>query len=230
MAYPVVVTEPTGEGMETIVESISNIDTDGIITALEGIRDAISGSTGGVEIVVENAIATGYTVSAVIPDGVTSIGDFAFEDAPLTQINIPDSVTSIGENAFGGAVLLAQIIIPDSVTSIGDYAFYNCSSLTQINIPNGVTSIGDFAFSSTGLMQVNIPDGVTSIGDNAFNFCLELTQIYIPDNVTSIGVDAFDGINANAVIDCGFAEGAVTGAPWGAPNTVTINYGVTPNN
>lgn len=37
----------------------------------------------------------------VIPDGVTSIGDYAFKGcSSLTSVTIPDSVTSIGESAF----------------------------------------------------------------------------------------------------------------------------------
>ena len=36
-----------------------------------------------------------------IPDGVTNIGDKAFEDCKsLVSINIPNSVTNIGDNAF----------------------------------------------------------------------------------------------------------------------------------
>ena len=50
--------------------------------------------------------------------------------------------------------------------------------------------------------SITIPSGVTSIGDNAFQGCTNLTDIY-----------------------CGFAEGAVSGAPWGAPESTTIHYG-----
>ena len=40
--------------------------------------------------------------SAVIADGVTSIGDYAFRDCyNLASVSIPDSVTSIGDSAFG---------------------------------------------------------------------------------------------------------------------------------
>ena len=42
---------------------------------------------------------------------------------------IPNSVTSIGDYAFYGCTSLESIIVPDSVTSIGDYAFYGCTSL-----------------------------------------------------------------------------------------------------
>ena len=85
--------------------------------------------------------------SVSIPDGVTSIGNYAFEGCiSLTSITIPDSVTSIGHGAFSGCSLLTSITIPDSVTSIWNYAFSGCSSLTSITIGSGVTSIGDDAF------------------------------------------------------------------------------------
>ena len=46
---------------------------------------------------------------AVIPDGVTCIGDNAFWNCEnLTNITIPDSVTSIGDNAFDGCINLEK--------------------------------------------------------------------------------------------------------------------------
>ena len=69
----------------------------------------------------------------VIPDSVTSIGGYAFEDCDsLTSIIIPDSVTNIGYGAFEGCDSLTSITIPESVTSIGDYAFYDCFDLDHV--------------------------------------------------------------------------------------------------
>ena len=64
----------------------------------------------------------------------------------LTSVVIPDSVTSIGEYAFYNCDSLTSITIPNSVTSIGSEAFYYCYSLTSIVIPDSVTSIGRDAF------------------------------------------------------------------------------------
>ena len=129
----------------------------------------------------------------VIEDGVTSIGNSAFNECiSLTSITIPDSVTSIGTYAFSGCRSLTSITIPDSVTSIGAYAFQSCSNLTSITIPDSVTSIGASAFNScSGLTSITIPDSVTSIGNFAFFYCISLTSITIPDSVTSIGSYAF---------------------------------------
>ena len=133
--------------------------------------------------------------SITIPNSVTSIGEYAFSGCSgLTSITIPNSVTSIGEYAFKYCSSLTSVTIPNSVTSIGRSAFYGCSGLTSVTIPNSVTSIGSYAFyDCSGLTSVTIPNSVTSIGSYAFEECSGLTSVTIPNSVTSIGMYAFEG-------------------------------------
>ena len=70
---------------------------------------------------------------------------------------IPNSVTSIGDYAFAECGFLRDITIPNGVTHIGDYAF-DWSGLKSITIPNSVTSIGEEAFGYRGSSK--IPDFV----------------------------------------------------------------------
>jgi serine/threonine protein kinase len=126
--------------------------------------------------------------SAVIPDSVTSIDNWAFKDCTsLESVVIPNSVTSIGNSTFGDCKSLESVVIPNSVTSIGDGAFKDCSSLKSVVIPDSVTSIGDGAFKDcSSLKSVVIPDSVTSIGGGVFSGCKSLESITIPDLVRSI--------------------------------------------
>ena len=133
-----------------------------------------------------------HTVLFTLADGVTSIGEYAFNNcSALTSVTLGNSVTSIGNHAFAYCSGLTSITIPDSVTSIGDYAFYKCTSLTSITIGNSVTSIGEYTFSDSGLTSIIIPDSITSISSAAFYECSELTSVIIGNSVTSISSAAF---------------------------------------
>ena len=71
--------------------------------------------------------------NTVIPNSITSIGDFAFSGCPgLTSITIPNSVTIIGNNAFFKCEGLTPVTIGNSVTRIGEDAFLYCLGLTSV--------------------------------------------------------------------------------------------------
>ena len=53
----------------------------------------------------------------------SSAGKLYINGAEATSITIPNGVTSIGDYAFYKCSNLMSITIPDSVTSIGNYAF-----------------------------------------------------------------------------------------------------------
>lgn len=155
------------------------------------------------------------TTSVILPDGLLTIGDNAFENwTNLEKINIPDSITKIGKYGFFECLKLESITIPDSITEIGDHAFAYCETLTSfnipdtvtvigkgvfasclkitsINIPSTVTEIGDGAFAGCGFTNITLPAGLTVINDYTFGGCNSLLSVLIPDTVTSIGIGAF---------------------------------------
>ena len=106
----------------------------------------------------------------VIPDSVTSIGDYAFMGCfMLKSVGIPDSVNSIGMYGFSGLFFLDSITLPNQLTAIEEGTFGMCTSLKSISIPNSVTSIGEYAFEMCPLItSITIPESVKDIGDCAF--------------------------------------------------------------
>ena len=153
---------------------------------------------------------------AVIEDGVTNIGSYAFASCQkMSDITIPESISAVGRFAFFGTAWLTarqaenplvilsgivvdgtacegDIVIPEGTKSIAGYAFYNCEALTGVTVPDSVKSIGGYAFCEcTGLTHINIPDGVTSIVEGMFSGCSVLTGITLPESVSSIEDNTF---------------------------------------
>ena len=128
----------------------------------------------------------------VIPNGVRSIGECAFQSTAINSVTIPSTVTSIGAGAFANCHLLTSIDLPAGIKTIEPGTFSWCGKLTSVGIPEGVTSIGAQAFYDCGdLASVDIPSSVTTIGERAFFSCSALRLVTIPAAVTSIGNGAF---------------------------------------
>ncbi len=153
--------------LENIFENAWN--TSLTVDPLEIIENSSFGSPRG-----KAQYPNGETEGVIIPQGVTTIGNFAFynwqsNNKPLV---IPDSVTSIGVRAFYKWTSNNQpLVIPDSVTSIGEEAFSNWQANDQpLAIPESVTSIEGYAFESwkANDQPLVIPSSVTTIGNYAF--------------------------------------------------------------
>lgn len=91
---------------------------------------------------------------------------------------IPNSVTSIGDYAFSNCRGLKSIKIPNGVTKIGRVAFSYCDDLTSILLPNSLTLIKDYAFEGCKALEyITIPNSNTVIGSNLFKYCTNLSCI-----------------------------------------------------
>ena len=147
----------------------------------------------------------GDAASVTIPDGVTIVGDSAFnENTSLTAVVLPDSVVTIGTNAFRSCTGLTKAELSSKLEKIANYAFDNCKALKEIQIPETVTEIGIGAFQyCAGLTELTLPEGLQTIGESAFVGCSGLTRLAIPDGVQSVGINAFHSINAQLCCSMG---------------------------
>ena len=143
-----------------------------------------------------------------------------------TNPTLPSGLTKVGDYAFYNCTNLALTSLPNGLTTIDSYAFYSCKNLALTSIPDGVTSIGNNAFQyCSRLSLTSLPNGLTSISNNAFYGCTGLTEITFKGKPNSISTSAFKGCTNLTIIRVPWAEGEVSGAPFGATNaTLIYNY------
>jgi len=122
--------------------SLKSIEVDPGNTSFKSI-DGVLFSNDGKTLICFPAGKKSYSYS--IPEGVTSIGDYAFSQNSLCGITITGGVKSIGKSAFELSRNISYVEIPESVTSIGNNAFELCYRIDAITI-NGTPVIGDNVF------------------------------------------------------------------------------------
>ena len=139
----------------------------------------------------DNTLVLGLA-SAVIPETVVSIGDYAFAYRKnLSEIAIPSSVTAIGSYAFANCENLKTIEVSESVKSIQSCVFKSCVSLTKATWRT-LVSVPDSVFESCSALTDVKLSNVTKIGERAFSGCIGLKEIILPQSLTEIGEYAFN--------------------------------------
>ena len=130
--------------------------------------------------------------NTTIPNGITGIGGFAFENCrDLESITIPEGVTSIGNYAFKNCSSLTEIEIPNSITNLGDNVFSGCSNLSSVKLHATISSIGYYTFEDCAITSITIPEGVTAIRAYAFKGCSKLETVELPSTLSEICSYAF---------------------------------------
>ena len=113
-------------------------------------EDIAAGEDGSIEV-----------TKIVIEEGITHIGDYAFEDAnEVTSVTLPPTLESIGMHAFAYMSSLTEITIPENVAFIGEEAFTYCDNLCSVTLTSSAAP---------------------ELGGQAFGGCEKLKAIYVND-------------------------------------------------
>ncbi|MBQ7793652.1 MAG: leucine-rich repeat protein [Clostridia bacterium] len=85
------------------------------------------------------------------PATTCTIGDYAFNATKFANLVIPEGVTSIGQYAFNNLQgSLRSVVLPNTLTTISSRAFRNAGNLESVTIPQEVTTIAADAFEDDG--------------------------------------------------------------------------------
>ena len=135
-----------------------------------------------------------------IPDHVKAIPAGTFRGTSIESVVIPDGVTSIGEEAFQDCANLRSIVIPDSVTYVGANVFTGSAYyLDPENWVDGVLYINNHLIAANAEVvegELTVRDGTITVGIDAFKNCARLTNVTVAQSVVRIGAGAFDGCAA----------------------------------
>lgn len=148
---------------------------------------------------------------------LVNIGDYAFAESGLTEVDLSSRVRSVGAHAFENCKLTSLTInreyvknndikngmeyitapYADNSIEIGDHAFHH-TTLTTLVVAHRTKSIGNGAFASCyQLTDIDFTDTVAGLdnslylGDSVFEGDTLLTKITLPERLTYLGDAAF---------------------------------------
>ncbi len=156
----------------------------------------------------------------VIPEGVTSIGDYflynsklsfaitigidvvsigayPFYDATITQLKFVENcrLNELKENCFYNLTFLSDVILPKSIEIWGKYCFKNTTGKKLgFEKNSALKNLGSYAIWENYFEEVELPDHLESLSGNTYVIknCSSLKKIWIPNTITT-------NIPANAI-------------------------------
>lgn len=127
------------------------------------------------------------------------IGAYAFKNTSLggEMIKIADGIRYIGEEAFYNTDI-RNLNLPQSLSEIGQNAFASCESLTVVTIPfvgstaAKVSNGAAWVFGSSNSIDTLIITGMTKVEDDTFAACKKTVScIYLNDEISKIQSGSF---------------------------------------
>ncbi len=138
----------------------------------------------------EYAFAGCQMLSAINLEYIVTVGDYAFMESGLAEVNLP-AVQKLGKYAFVLNANLTTATLNEAGTVIAEGAFAQCEALTTVHNLHAATEIGAYAFAYAGIVDVDL-SGAISIEDFAF-MKAELTDftVVLGANLVTLGDNPF---------------------------------------
>lgn len=128
-------------------------------------------------------------ISVTLPDKVSEIGGWVFENAPFlyNHPNWQDGVLYIDNYLIKVDMSVAgDFIIKENTQVIAGAAFQDCSLITSVRIPKNIKNINEFTFGwCTSLHSMIVespipPLMLTSVGDIFYGVNIDAITLYVP--------------------------------------------------
>lgn len=82
----------------------------------------------------------------LLPEGLLTMGDYAFSQTMVKKMVLPSTVTTIGHRCFYDCDALFNVDFPEDLQAMGTEAFRSCDCLDSIRILPGLTTIPEHCF------------------------------------------------------------------------------------
>ena len=107
---------------------------------------------------IRNGFVLGFSAEsderkAVVPEGVTGIGQRAFADAALEAVSLPEGLKKIESGAFAGCTRLKELELPASVQSVSSGAFAGSTALERIRLSESMPLYGEQLFTGCAALR-----------------------------------------------------------------------------
>ncbi len=151
--------------------------------------------------------------SITLPDGLTAIPKYTFNQSSITTVNVPNTVTTIGIGAFALSKVSSVVfeegnettpLTFENATKAADGVFAGTESLKTVNLPERTDGIASYMFAKTAKPSsggsgdsIFTPLARLPIGgiveEESSDAIPGLRKLVVPSTVTKIYDDAFNG-------------------------------------
>ena len=179
----------------------------------------------------------GALTSISLPESLTAICGFAFNNTGLTSIHIPGSVV-LDSNVFIGCADLETVVLGYGIEDIPSGTFDNCSALKSLGIPSTILTVDNNAFADCNALKViALPVGTTITDDGVFSIDVLVIWFSAPAVGMMTGLSETGNIVVHIqmpsgkvaeVVTAGYTDGATDITVTGTGNTRTLDITAIP--